>query len=188
MSKRLMIYDVAEDSFVGFSWKVGSKVFSPYFDKILAVKSWDDCYAQLSQLEEKYDEVQFWGHGTPGFIYVNKQPSTADFWLTLAKKLNKNAVVWLRVCSFAATSLGKTMMSQISKTLNAKLIAHTYSVGQWGCQSGARAVTPTNSAKWSSDEGVDRGQSPFKLLPSAPWIPNTVLVLTMKPPEWATNK
>lgn len=188
MSKRLMIYDAKESSFVGFTWKAGATVFKPYFDKILAVTSWEDCENQVKALTEKYDEVQFWGHGSPGFIYVDRQPSPANFWFVLAAKLNEGATVWLRVCSFAASSLGKTMMNQISKTLKARLVAHTYSIGQWGCQSGTRAVTPTTPARWPSTEGVEKTAESTKLLSSSPWAPNTVFALTMKPPEWATNK
>lgn len=188
MSKRLMIYDASEKSFVGFSWKVGAAVFKSYFDTILAVQDWTDCHKQLAALVDKYDEVQFWGHGSPGFIYVNSQPAPAEFWFALAKKISKNATVWLRVCSFAASSIGKTMMNQISKNLGAKIIAHTYSIGQWGCQSGTRAVTPTTLAGWSATEGVDKSKTPAELLPSSPWAPNTVFSLTMRPPDWVTNK
>lgn len=185
MAKKLMIYDASEKSFVGMTWKAGATLFSPYFDKILAVHDWTDCERLVKELPEKYDEVQFWGHGSPGFIYVNKQPATASFWFALSEKVNPNANVWLRVCYFAATSFGKTMMNQISKNLNARVIAHTYSIGQWACQSGTRAVTPTALAAWPSTEGVGADKS---FSHSAPWAPNTVSALSLTPPKWATNK
>ena len=185
---RLLIYDVSERGFVGLTWKVGAFLFRWKFDKIIAAKDFEECIVELKNLQEKYDEVQFWGHGSPGFIFINKEPSLGEFWLTLAKVLTPNANVWLRVCSFAAGSVGKTMMSRISKTLNAKLMAYTYVIGTYACQSGLRVVTPKDPPKWSSSEGLNKTVTPIKFYSSAPWLPRTNSAFAMSPPKWALDK
>lgn len=186
MTKRLMIYDFSEDTPVGFTWKVGAFFGRPFFDKIIYAKNWFDCENQLKALTEKYDEVQFWGHGSPGKIYIGGQNDPSSFWGNLEKVLNKDATVWLRVCSFAHGDHGKVMMHILSEVLGARLIAHTYVIGTWASQSGMHAVDTKNNllAEWPDEEG--RKENVFTS--SNPLAPNTVSAFRMFAPKKVSNK
>ena len=130
MSNRLLIYDASEKSFLGLLWKIGAALAWFYFDKILPVKNWQDFQNKVEELGNKYEEVQFWGHGSPGYIYINNYSNKNTAWEILSRVLNKGAIVWLRVCSFASQEMGKAAMERVSSTLGARLIANTHSIGQ----------------------------------------------------------
>lgn len=184
MTKKLLIYDSSDKTFVGLTWKIGALLARFYFDKIISAESWSDFELKIKSLDSKYDEVQFWGHGSPGFIYINNYSSKKAGWETLRDILNNHAVVWLRVCSFAAGELGKRYMENTSDLLAAKLISNSYSIGQWGCQSGLRAISPGETALWPDLEGFNPNGSYTN---SAPWKTNTVSALRLSPPKWVKN-
>ena len=186
--RTLIIFDNAEKTFVGFTWKTGAKFMARKDDLVLAVNSWDDCLKQLDNLfmgGQKFDVIQFWGHGSPGNVYVAGKDDPYEFWIALASLVkSKESIVWLRVCSFFATKHGKREGNEIAAILKCKLMAHTYSIGHLASQSGTRMIDKNNPPLWSNTEGI-KG-SKFK--DSAPWAPHTVSALENDPPKWATNE
>ena len=184
--KRLMIFDNSEKSFVGVTWKVGAKLLSPRFDTILACTSWDDCLTKLKRLEATgtvYDAVQFWGHGSPGNIYVGGKVAPDSLWVALSGLVRNTSTVWLRVCSFFAKENGKAAGNAVAAILGCRLLAHTHEIGKWACQSGLRAiVAPDKMAKWPDNEGGGGTKS------SAPWLANTVSALQVSEPKWPSNQ
>lgn len=191
--KRLLIYD-ADEGGVGFWWKVGAAVLGFRYDTKIACKTWADCLKQMKMLEvagASYDSVQVWSHGYPGNVYVDGKADPEAFWRQLAKLVKPTSTVWLRVCAFFAGKEGKSEGDRIAEILRCRLLAHTYIVGNWACQSGLRAVVwPNKLAEWADDEGVvpEGVKSKYRFRTSAPWLPNTVLATRVSEPEWPSNR
>ena len=180
--KRLLIYDESENSFVGLTWKAGAKLLSPFFNVVVACKSIEGCIRQLDCLNETFDQVQFWGHGSSGNFYVNGQKATRELFQAIGKRTNAKSVLWLRVCSYACGAKGKLAMQSLAAILGCKVYAHTHIIGTWGCQSGLYSVTPGANATWNDSEGMGRDG---RLKSSSPFEPKTVLATRVDPPKWA---
>jgi hypothetical protein len=184
--RSLLIYDAAEKSPVGTSWRVGAAVFSRFFDELLAPKSVSELNAMLESLEgsDAFDEVQFWGHGRPGQVLLAGDRLAEPTWDRMSRLLRRRgaSVVWLRVCSFAAGDAGKAAMRALANRMDAKIVGHTHIIGTWG-HSGLWSLKPGESPSWPSTEGEKDGE-PGKA-PSSPFLPRTVSPLTMRLPSWA---
>ncbi len=181
MTKKLLIYDAVPEAFVNQTWSAGAKMFASKFDRVIAGKSWDDIVAKLAASDVVYDEVQFWGHGSFGEIYVAGRTAPKKFWIELATHVKKSSYVWLRVCSFAATQSGKHEMVRLADQLDCTILANTFSIGQWGVQSGLKSVNSSHLPNWPDSEGWN-GRT---CIGSAPWRPETVTALQMSIPSWA---
>lgn len=183
MRKSLLIYDASELSFVGLTWRIGARLFA--FDQVLAVYGAEDCYAKIEALSSsgvRFDDIQVWGHGLPGFVFLNSEPLAWEFWDHLAHLVrDSSSTVWLRVCAFAATRRGQANCEHASKALGCGLVAHTHIIGTWACHSGLYGILPNQAAYWPTC-AESPGEPPPR---STPFEARTVSAFRMTLPEWA---
>lgn len=191
----IMFYDNSDwaGEQLRLSWVTGGQFYKMFrgIEHHAGFSSWVEALKWLCSVEpnKKINSIQFWGHGTPGRVWINGETLSArsvlassehrKFLLDLSERMDENAFVWFRSCNVFAGHEGKLFAVTMSKILNCKIAAHTYIVGPW--QSGLHTIKPDEKPSWSVEEGID-GEK-FKW--SMPWSPNTVFCLTNKfPEEW----
>jgi hypothetical protein len=191
----IMFYDSSDwaGEQLRFSWITGGKFYQLFrgIEQHSGFDSWIEALKWLCSVEpnKKINSIQFWGHGSPGRVWINGEALSArsvlassehrKFLLDLSDRLDEDAVVWFRSCNVFTGHEGKLFAVTMSKILNCKIAAHTYIVGPW--QSGLHTIKPDEKPSWSVEEGME-GE---KRLWSMPWSPNTVFCLTNKiPKEW----
>lgn len=182
MTRRLLIYDAATKDVASCFWGVGAVWMASNYNMIIAASSVDDVIEKLKHNHDAFDEIQIWGHGSPGYIYIDMVPLLQNFWDELKRHCKKDAYVWLRTCSFACGSLGKENTANLANFLDCNVLAHTFSIGQLGFQSGLKTVSPSRPPKWHPSEGVSVDGA---AIGSTPWRPQTTHALVWNIPSWA---
>lgn len=185
---KLAIYDAAENSPVGWSWATGAKLYKAmgYFQHVVAAHSWDDGLRRVNDLTSRYriNEIQFWGHGSPGKVFVagkwldvdgaHKIPLTR-----LGSSLEPNSFVWLRTCASFAGVPGRTLATELVSMLNARVAGSTFNIGfPW--HSGQHSLRPNAVPAWPITEGLDVKGQPMG---SAKKSPHTVPFAAMSLPD-----
>jgi len=176
--KKIMIYDAAEASPVGWSWKVGAPVFWALcgFDAIAGVRSWAEGLAWLYTQGQAadVDEIHIWGHGRPGAPLIAGKPidaSVASLVAALGRTLRPSSVVWFRSCATFAGKSGQSFARWVASALGCKVAGHTYNIG-FPFHSGLRVVDSRHDPAWPQDEGLSETGEP---LWSGPTQPRTIL-------------
>lgn len=177
---RLLIYDASEESAVGKAWKAGAFLNKKYFDEIWPVYSWSDFNNKVTSSTKKFDEIHWWGHGSPGRLYINEVKSNDKYLASFNQVVHQGGFIWLRVCAFAQGETGMNYMEWLSSITNTIVFAHTYNIGHWGAHSGLVKASPGQLVKYSETEGRDPKTN--KLLNSSWVAPRTISALRMKIP------
>jgi len=189
----MMFYDSSDwaGKELRFSWITGGKFYKLFrsVEHHSGFESWIDALKWINSVEpdKKINSLQFWGHGSPGRVWINEEYLSARSLLassehkqhldSLKKRLTKDSLVWFRSCNVFAGKEGKLFASMISASLNCRVASHTFIIGPW--QSGLHSIVPGQAPYWSDEEGYD-GE---KRLWSMPWSTNTIFCLTGKIPE-----
>lgn len=181
------------------SWFAGGALYKALsrLDGYAGFSNWQDALAWLVSYkpEKPIAEIQYWGHGTPGRIWMKKVPLLADtpsgatpegvLLSRLAKRLTPEALIWLRTCSTFAGVRGHNFAEKWSEAMGCRVAAYTHIIGFW--QSGLHSVKPGIKAYWPVEEGIKDGTPAFptKIKQSARSAPNTVSFLTGRfPSDW----
>jgi hypothetical protein len=194
MGLRLVVYDAtghgraAVQPLLTRSWRVGVELYRRYppglrADASFGATSWTDAVAWLASVEpgESIDEIQYWGHGLPGRLFIARDVLTADQlqsspladdWRAVAARLSPSSLVWWRTCSAFAGQAGHALASTMAAFFNCRVAGHTYVIGP--LQSGLHSVTSSQPPMWSLTEGFGADGSS---LTSTPWAPNTITCL-----------
>lgn len=194
MGLRLVVYDAtghgraAVQPLLTRSWRIGVELYRHYpqdqrADATFGATSWMDAVAWLASVRpgEGIDEIQYWGHGLPGRLFIARDVLTAhaltssplgDDWRAVAARLSPSSLVWWRTCSAFAGQAGHTLASTMASFFNCRVAGHTYVIGP--LQSGLHSVTPSQQPTWSITEGLHADGSS---LTSTPWAPNTITCL-----------
>lgn len=181
---RIVIYDKNPGSgfgqwFLKTSWVVGcffQKLFGAV-DAYYGAVSWEDALKFVTSLPEPVTSVQYWGHGTPGRVWLCQQSVTAVEWLRLKPKLAPNALLWFRTCSTFAQADGHEFSRQLADGLGCTVAGHTRIIGL--TQGGLHTRKPNTPASWS----VDEGEFPPNPFPWLLWGNNTITCFATKIPE-----
>lgn len=186
MAKKMIVivYDPT-DRWLSWVWRLGAWLY--------CVLGWaDEAYADadfgttlsLLPLSDDIEEIQFWCHGSPGRIYWNRREKISnDFKQPLVQE---GGLIWFRSCGTMAGLSGRRFCDELSEKLNCRIAAHTYSIGQWGWQSGLHVHDHRKPCwNWVLEEGVRAGpiENPRELYPSSVWEPSTVTILTPRVPK-----
>lgn len=194
MGLRLVVYDAtghgraAVQPLLTRSWRIGVELYRHYpqgmrADATFGATSWTDAVAWLASVEpgQVIDEIQYWGHGLPGRLFVAGEVLTAhqltssalsDDWRAVAARLSPTSLVWWRTCSAFAGQTGQTLASTMAAFFNCRVAGHTYVIGP--LQSGLHSVRPQQPPTWSITEGFGVDGT---ALTSTPWAPNTITCL-----------
>lgn len=190
----IMFYDASDwaGEQLRFSWVTGGKFYKIFrsVEHYAGFESWILALKWLSGLEpsKKINSIQFWGHGSPGRVWINgdylsarsilASSSHREHLLNLKNRLSEDSLVWFRSCNVFSGKEGHLFASAFSKFMNCKVASHTYIVGPW--QSGLHTITPEQEPSWSLEEGFDKNG---EKLWSMPWSPNTIFCLTGNIPK-----
>lgn len=183
---RLTIYDKNPGKglnqwFLMASWAVGcflQKLFGKV-DDYYAAKSWEDAYAWLSNRPGTITSLQYWGHGSPGLVWLAGRPMDLNkFIMAMKSKVTPQTIIWWRTCSTFHGEVGYYFSQRLADGLECTIAGHTRIIGP--IQGGLHTRKPHSLPMWPKDEG----ELPPSKLPSwLQWGPNSVLCFATKVPE-----
>jgi len=183
---RVTIYDKNpgegfSQKFLATSWLVGcwiQKLFGKV-DDYYGASSWDDALAWL-QKQGQLDSIQYWGHGSPGQVYLAGFMLPVGFLGPIKSQVTPLTVVWFRTCSTFQGGPGDRFSGALANQLGCVIAGHTRVIGP--LQGGLHTRKPNTLPSWPGTEG----EFPASWWPSwARWGNNTVTCLATKiPPGW----
>lgn len=176
-------------------WAAGSYLYRGLrrIDRAKGVASWAEAFAWLEQLDEKIDELQYWGHGRWGRILIDREPLFSSSLLAghehhtgmsvLRDRLAPGALVWFRTCSAFGARRGIAFAEALADFLGARVAGHTHVIGFH--QSGLHGLAPGARADWDLGEGIMKGtpEDPVEAKWSRPWATRTITCLHGAVPE-----
>jgi hypothetical protein len=178
--KKVIIYDATENTLLGMSWALGACLYKLLgrANHVIAARTWEQAFSELVNLRD-VDEVQYWGHGSPGTVYLNgfelpMEMLKRAFW---AMSDTGTGMWWWRTCASFSGARGQRFAMECVKLLGVAVAGSTYNIGFW--HSGVHVLSPGETPYWSLAEGEGDG----KLLMSGAKEPNTILFLGNTPPE-----
>lgn len=194
----IMIYDSSDwaGKQLRLSWITGGKFYKMFrgIEHHQGFDNWPEALKWICTIEpdKKINSVQFWGHGTPGRVWMNgdylsarsilKKSEHHESLLMLKDRMDEDSVFWFRSCNVFAGQEGHLFGMTISKMLECRIAAHTYIVGPW--QGGLHTIGPDEKPFWSIEEGLKKKKDgTYKPLWSMPWTKNTLFCLTGKIPK-----
>ena len=203
---RLMIYDrtcVGQKLRIGLStaWSAGSSLYKGLgrLDAAYGATSWLDALGWLARHEEgkSIREVQYWGHGRWGRVYVDRDVLDASAFTpghalhgdleTLKSRFTKDGLFWLRTCESFGARAGHDFASRLADQLGVRVAGHTHIIG--ALQSGLRGLSPGASPDWPLEEGIAEGtpDAPVRAHGSGVLRPRTITFLDGAVPDgWIT--
>lgn len=165
---------------VGITWKMGAAIF-PFLNKAdyaCGVSSLDELFAKLQSLpDDSIDQIQYWGHGSPGFFIIG------DDWVSakgadkikdqIQRVLKKQGCFWLRTCSSFQGASGKKFAEELANKFDRRVAAHTFLIGLF--HSGLVALRPGETPYWQDLEGIVDTNGKLTTPMSSPSYPRTRL-------------
>ena len=198
---RLVIYDATQRArrprALGFSWQYGTHLYRALgrVDGAFGARSFQEAFAWLEshQRERPIAELQFWGHGKWGSVFIDREPLDRDLlrpghrhhaaFNALRERLAPDALFWFRTCETLGARPGRDFAASLADATGARVAGHTFVIGFY--QSGLHCLHPGVAPHWSDTEGLARGSAaqPELALNSSPSAPNTVTCLTGRIPD-----
>jgi hypothetical protein len=193
-SLRLLVYDA---TWVGrqpvqagltSSWIAGSALYRALdrVDAVYGARSWEDALAWLCSVEptQPVGEIQYWGHGRFGRIYVAKEFLDKDAvddethsrhqdLVALRARMTPQSLWWFRTCETFGRADGHAFATSWTRFFQCRAAGHTYVIGP--LQSGLHSLAPGETPTWSLDEGTRPGREVAET--SALGAPNTITCL-----------
>jgi hypothetical protein len=200
---RLILYDATCKNRIGLgltrAWKGGSLLYRALgrSDTAYGARSFDEGLGWLAthRAEEPIAEVQFWGHGKWGRIFIAGEPMDRAALVSghryhaalvrLRDRLTKDALIWFRTCETFGAEVGSDFALACTDFLGCRAAGHTFIIGYW--QSGLHLLEPGHVPHWPADEGLIAGSArePRRTAWSRPGKPNTITCLAGQvPPSW----
>lgn len=193
---RLVVYDATQQRrpprALGVSWRLGSQLYRALgrVDAAYGASNFADALAWLSRFERErqIEELQFWGHGKWGRIFIAAEALDRGVLATthrhyaafraVRERLAPTSLLWFRTCETLGARPGHDFAQALSDATGARVAGHTYVIGYF--QSGLHCLQPGMAPTWSTSEGLARGtpEQPESALPSALDAPNTITCLT----------
>jgi len=180
------------------AWESGGVLFRALgrFDACHGAWSWAEALDWLLDIsrERSIAEIQFWGHGEWGGLWICEELLTAaalqpghylyERLSTLRSRLvpGGDALWWFRSCDVFGTQTGHDFARAWTRFFNCRAAGHTHQIMVW--QSGLCVLAPGEEPTWSLTEGVVDGLA--KGADSSVFAPRTISFLhsnlPVKPP------
>lgn len=174
------------------SWRVGAALYRGHpqaaVDDVFGARSWHEALAWLATVQpaRRVREVQFWGHGLFGRVFIGGEVldersilaggAHADGLAALRARLSgTDALVWLRTCGTFGGGRGQRFARTLVDVVDCRVAGHTHVIGP--LQSGLHSLEPGATPTWSVSEGVRDGDEARAALPSSLSAPNTITCL-----------
>jgi len=193
---RVLIYDaVRAPGLLDETWAFGAYWARKFgrFDVVIPAVDWSSTLraAALIEQPDPIAELHFWGHGSPGRVYVGGKAinrvvftSPTHPWhapmVALSSRMRPESLVWWRTCSTFARERGQAFARECVDFFGCRVAASTFNIGLF--HSGIHSLRPGDEPSWPADEGVSTkgGQRS-----SWPWRPNTISCFRSRiPSEW----
>lgn len=161
------------------SWAIGSKLQKLFglADDVYGAESWTAASLWLKERSSYYSCIEYWGHGSPGTVWLNGKMMNWDFFLEIKSKLRNNSLIWFRTCSTFQGNKGQMLATHLTNLLNCTIAGHTRIIGL--LQGGLHTISPKTIASWPVDEGEPKSWLPSYLV----WGPNTITCFQTKIPN-----
>ncbi|WAS96932.1 hypothetical protein [Nannocystis punicea] len=179
------------------AWWAGSHVYRGLsrFDASHGVSCWEDGLEWLATThpDREIAEIQYWGHGHWGELFVDRKGLTAEALLpthplhrkleAIRERMVPEHLWWFRTCEAFGAVRGQEFARRFTDFFGGRAAGHTYIIGIW--QSGLHSLRAGEVPTWSTQEGLSRGtaESPVEALWSRRREPNTIHFLNGKIPE-----
>jgi hypothetical protein len=201
---RLMIYDRTCTGprlrpGLSHAWWSGGVLYGRLLRRLHAwrgASSWDEALAWVAAFapDRPIAELQFWGHGKWGRVYIDREPLDAAALqpghplhprlAAIRERLaSPEALLWFRTCEAFGAAPGHDWARRVTDFLGCRAAGHTYIIGVW--QSGLHSLRPGEVPRWPVDEGLRHGppEDPREALWSRRREPNTIHCLSGRVPE-----
>lgn len=185
---KVLLYDNTENKFVGWSWKIGARIYKVLgiFDKVVPVHDWEEAIDSLVKIyindpDCRYMNVQFWGHGSPGQARINRKALKLEHLDGIAPGMfaGTNSLFWFRCCSTFRGEKGHQFAKDVCTKLGCQVSGHTYIIG-FPFHSGLHSLKPGQTPEWQLMEGEKAsGGSKMSMFGE----PNTIWTWKNKIPE-----
>ncbi len=197
---RVLLYDRTctwRGGALSHAWAAGSRLYRSLgrIDEAHGVAGWDEALAWLAARPAPVAEVQYWGHGTWGGAWIDRERLDASALVAghalhpalraVRAQLAPDALVWFRTCETFGARRGIAFAEALADFLGARVAGHTHVIGVH--QSGLHGLVPGARADWSPDEGLAAGtaEAPQRARGSRPWAPRTITCFTPEvPASW----
>ncbi len=161
------------DHFLRLSWMVWAhfQKFLGNVEEVHAAESWEDLVTWLEARAPSLSEVQYWGHGSEGMLWLGEKSFPADGFTRLRGKLAQATLFWFRTCSTFKGLNGHGFAALLCNQLRCRVAGHTRVIGLQ--QGGLHSLRVGFKPAWPVDEDDESSNT------------NTVSCLAMTfPREW----
>jgi hypothetical protein len=150
------------------SWLWGGRLYRGLgrLDACQGVSTWVDALDWLNSYESSrlIAEIQFWGHGRWGGLYLEEDVLQADALcpghpvherlLALKPRMRKDgsSLWWFRSCDTVGSRVGHEFAREWSRFFNCRVAGHTHQILFW--QSGLQLLEAGREPSWPEEEGV----------------------------------
>lgn len=179
------------------SWFAGGRLYRRFgaIDTFEGFKVWHKAleWAATVYPEQKIDHIQYWGHGSPGKVWLNKETLTVDSFdgpykdllAEIRDRLTDDAIIWFRTCATLGADRGRLFARRAADFFGCRIVAHTHNINFF--HGGLHSLRPGQDPTWPREEGIDEGtpEAPKKMKSSGWWWsqPNTITCLNNEFPE-----
>lgn len=182
---RLTIYDKNPGQGLGqrllkTSWAIGCWIQKALgqVDEYYGAESWLDAGRWLQKHDGPFESVQYWGHGSPGVVWLGERPMPENFFEPVKPKLLPGSTVWFRCCSVFCGTWGQQFSKKLADSLGCTIAGHTVVIGPW--QGGLHTRKPNTPPSWPATEREPGEGLPVYLFPV---FRNTIFCLRTRIPE-----
>lgn len=182
---RVIIYDKKpgkglDQWFLMVCWLIAAHIQKLFglVDVVKGFDSWNDAKLWLVYSPiNYYSSIQYWGHGSPGNVWLNGERLQKESLLQLKNKLSPSSIIWFRTCSTFQGAAGQKFAKYLADNLKCVIAGHTRVIGL--LQGGLHTITANTIPSWSVDEGEPKSWLPSYLV----WGPNTITCFQTKIPN-----
>ena len=162
--RRVIVYDVGDDSPAGRWWGPGAALFAATSGaRVVKAKSVDHMLNQLLAMSWLAGaQVEVWCHAFPGYLTIggerlNRRDVLDDDRVALlGAKLGPTGTFWIRGCSAFAGPIGHAYAGVLADRLGCRVAGHTFLIGP--LQGGLRTLRPQETPTWDPKEGEAGGE------------------------------
>lgn len=132
------------------------------FQYVVRARSWQHVAEELHQIAiavGSIDEMQFWGHGTPGVLWIGHDQFTVDSlqhpeWQLLRHLFRRDGSIWLRTCSTLRGAVGRRFADTLACHFGDQVTVAGHTVPIHVVHNGLVLRLPGHASAWGDgDEG-----------------------------------
>jgi len=176
-----------------WSWFAGGHLYRHLgrIDDYFGAGSWQEAFEYLAIDDTPVSQIQYWGHGSPGRAFLDKEFISKDvcngrygqLLERIKRRLTKDAVIWFRTCATFGGRPGVEFAQGLADDMECRIAGHTFNIGP--IQAGLHTLGPGEGPIWDESEGIDLGMArkPRKMKSSKWSSPNRVTFLHSQIPD-----